>query len=80
MAVCNNLVTTINEFLFEKISHRWAIDWRTFPSWDITNEHANFKKIWKIFYSSIDGGHGTIPTSLTLMKCKNMIKSEYGIA
>ncbi|WP_395278923.1 hypothetical protein [Enterobacter bugandensis] len=80
MAACNNLVTTINTFLFEKISHRWAIDWRTFPSWSITDEHINFKKIWTIFYSSIDSGHGTIPSKLTLMKCKNMIKSEYGLA
>lgn len=80
MTVCNNLVTTINSFLFEKVSHRWAIDWRGFPSWDRRNEHMRFKNLWNIFYSTTDGARGTIPTAITLMKCKNLIKSEYGLA
>lgn len=79
LLICNRLVTTVNTHLFEILCHRWAIHWRMLPSWNHRFEHAKFKKIWKLFYSIIDSSQSTIPVSISMMKCKNLVKAEYGV-
>ena len=59
--------------------HRWAVEWRELGNWDTSKEHSRFKGIWNAFYSIKDGDNNDINNSLSLIKCKNRIKREYGL-
>jgi hypothetical protein len=79
MSVCNALVVDSNKIIFKEIVHRWATTWRSSPSWNNLNESPKFKNIWMIFLSTIDQSNGTIPDSLSWIRCRNAVKKEYNL-
>lgn len=79
MSVCNALVVDSNKIIFKEIVHRWATVWRTSPSWDNSKASKKFKGIWMIFLSIRDQSNGTIPDSLSWIKCRNEVIKEYNL-
>jgi len=80
LLVCMNLVREINNRLFEHLYLQWATKWRVFNSWDNNKEHLAFKKIWNAFYSFEDASNSSIPNKISLIKCRNKIKKEFGLS
>ena len=76
-AVCTSLITAVNTELFGEMAKRWAVIWPKLPSWNIHQKHALFKGIWNIFSSQQDAQNAAVPVSLSLMKCKNRVSSEF---
>lgn len=79
-AVCATLVVAYNQLIFVEMCKRWATSWRRTPLWDKTAENKKFKALWDAFFSDIDRTHGTIPDSMTWIKCRNLVKKEFNIA
>lgn len=75
--ICNTLVATFNNELFEEMVKRWVIEWPKMTTWDKKIELKLFKDLWFLFYSKIDEEMNEISNPLTLVKCKNLIKKEY---
>jgi hypothetical protein len=75
----NALVVSFNSGLFIELINRWATEWRKMMPISSKEEDILFKKIWQIFYSKVDALNGLITNKKTLVKCKNIIKREYGI-
>jgi hypothetical protein len=79
MSICNALVVDSNKVFFSEIAKRWATSWRAAPRWSNSESGLKFKEIWKIFYSCRDEQNGTIPESLTWIKCRNRVMHEFNI-
>ena len=79
LSICSSLVGSVNTYLFERLCLRWAIEWRRLPSWRPQDEHSKFKKIWELMHSTVDESQEMIPTNITMRKCKNLVKSTYGL-
>ena len=75
--ICTTLVASVNTELFIEMAKRWAIEWPKIPSWEPSKRHFYFKAIWNTFYSVRDATNGTIPVAISLIKCRNLILSEY---
>jgi hypothetical protein len=78
-AICTTLVVSFNTELFEEMCRRWAFDWPQRSSWRVDKINELFNAIWKIFNSRIDKTNATIVNPLSMVKCRNKIKDEYGI-
>jgi hypothetical protein len=76
-SICTTLVASINSELFAELARRWAVVWPKLPSWNSERTHALFRQVWSTFFSAYDHTNGTIPTSLSLMKCKHRVLAEY---
>ncbi len=76
-SICTNLVASFNIEIFEVIAKRWAIEWPKTHWWKKENEFNIFKVIWNTFHSKNDEKVGSIPLSLSPLKCKNFIKKEF---
>lgn len=79
LSICSSLVGSVNTYLFERLCLRWAVDWRRLPSWRSEDENARFKKIWDLMHSNVDESQQMIPTSITMRRCKNLVKTTYGL-
>ena len=79
MAVCNALVVSSNKVLFEQVCERWATSWRSAPSWSHDSADEKIKAIWQLFHSKRDASNGVIPHRMTWVKCRTLIRAEFGI-
>lgn len=75
-SVCTSLVVSINRELFVEMARRWAKEWPKRPSWDPAMSHSLFKSVWTIFHSAIDEANATIPSPMTLMRCKHRVSAD----
>jgi hypothetical protein len=76
-AICTSLVVSVNSELFAEIAKRWAKEWPRQPFWQPTQRHESFKRVWELFFSRRDQANGTIPTPLSLVKCRNEVLKTY---
>lgn len=79
VSVCNTLVVACNQFLFNQMVKRWAVDWRKESTWTSSKETEMFKNIWNTFHSKEDESSGLIPVNITWVKCRNLVKKEFNL-
>lgn len=76
-SICTACVMAFNLKLFEKMVHRWAVEWRRMNGfWDATKEDEYFTYIWDIFSSVIDREEPDL-AQMTKSECKEAVKREY---
>ena len=78
-SICNTLVVSFNNDIFDTLCKRWAIDWRKQASWNPLKENEVFNKIWKACFSKTDNSNGAITERLSMVKCRNKVKEEFGL-
>jgi len=72
--ICTALVCSFNTELFKIFAQRWRDDWpKRVIGWTPTMSRGAFDRLWRVFYSSIDGTRGTAGISLTKIRCRNLI-------
>ena len=74
--VCTSLVVSVNQELFVELCRRWNREWPLKASWLPSRSHAMFKSVWQTFHSEIDKTNGTIPSPMSLMRCKNSVSNH----
>lgn len=77
--ICTTLVVSYNQKMFEILCKRWATDWRRTSFWDPQNENNLIKKIWDIFFSTVDSQNNMVTEKGTWIKCRNLIKKEFNL-
>ncbi|MDR3565533.1 MAG: hypothetical protein P4N59_29415 [Negativicutes bacterium] len=78
-SICSTLVVSFNTDIFEALCKRWAVDWRRRSSWNPGKQNEIFHKLWKICFSEIDNSNGAIMERLSMVKCRNKVKQEFGL-
>jgi hypothetical protein len=78
--ICTTLVVGFNGALFELLAKRWATDWRSRPSWDSAKADRRFLSIWHLFHSKVDTQQGTVPRAMGPVRCRNLVKREFGLS
>ncbi len=78
-AICSALVISFNTELFEEMARRWAVIWPKKYQFDNQQLNDLFKKIWISFFSQIDSEDNTIAVPMTMVKCRNRIKTFYHV-
>jgi len=76
-AICTKLVTSFNTIFFEEIARRWALKWDVNGKRKASQELEQFRYVWDIFFSVSDENKSSIPNSLSMIKCKNLVKKHY---
>lgn len=79
-SICTTLIVSFNIEIFTILCKRWAVDWRQKPSWNSSKQNDVFNKIWKLCFSRMDESNRTITHQLSMVKCRNMVKREYGLS
>jgi hypothetical protein len=76
---CAGFVRSFNTEMFSVLGKRWAIEWRRLPSWRNDEENKIFKRIWELCHSTVDRERGSLSPAYTMVKCRNLIRKEFGI-
>jgi hypothetical protein len=75
-AICTGLVVSVNRDLFVELARRWANEWPRATGWNGDKSRATFKRLWGTFHSAIDLTKGSVPSPISMVKCRHLVTKD----